>query len=77
MHASVYGAVRLVTGLNILTYPFTVVRIVLMLVNWLPLAVCWWMWGRYWQRQAIGLWAFTMILLLMTWGTFVSTLPIR
>lgn len=44
MHASVDGAVRLVTGLNILTYPFSAVRIVLMLVNWLPLAVCWWMW---------------------------------
>lgn len=73
MHASVYGAVRLVTGLNIVTYPFSAVRIVLMLVNWLPLAVCWWMWGRYWQRQAIGWWAFTMVLLLMTWGTFVST----
>lgn len=73
MHAAVYGAVRLVTGLNILNYPFTAARTVLMLVNWLPLALFWWMWGRYWQRQTHSWWAFTMILLLMTWGTFVST----
>ncbi len=73
MHACVYGAVRLVTGLNILNYPFSAARIVLFLVNWLPLAAFWWMWGRYWQRQSIGWWAFTMIMVLTTWGTFVST----
>ena len=73
MHASVYAIVRLVTGLNILNYPFSAVRVVLFLVNWLPLAGFWWMWARYWQRQSIGWWAFTMVVLLMTWGTFVST----
>lgn len=73
MHACVYGAVRLLTGLNILAYPFTAARCVLFLVNWLPLAIFWWMWGRYWQRQKIHWWTFTLIMLLMTWGTFVST----
>ncbi len=56
-----------------LSYPFSAVRIVLFLVNWLPLAAFWWIWARYWQRQSIGWWAFTMVVLLMTWGTFVST----
>ncbi len=73
MHAAAYGLVRLVTGINILTYPFTAVRIVLMLVNWLPLAWFWWAWGRYWQRQSMSWWSFTTIMVLMTWGTFVST----
>ena len=73
MHAAVYAAVRLITGLNILSTPFTAVRVTLLLVNWLPLAGFWWMWGRYWQRHSLSWWSFTMVMLLVTWGTFVST----
>ncbi|MCC6511042.1 MAG: hypothetical protein IT423_18210 [Pirellulaceae bacterium] len=73
MHAGVYAIVRAVTGLSLVSQPFTTARIILFLVNWLPLAGFWWLWGKYWQQQSKSLWAFTVIMLLMLWGTFVST----
>ncbi len=33
MHAAVYAAVRLITGLNIINYPFTAARVVLFLLT--------------------------------------------
>ncbi len=31
------------------------------------------MWARYWQRQPMHWWSCTLVMLLMLWGTFVST----
>lgn len=72
MHAAVYAAVRAVTGLSLVTQTFVTARIILVLVNLLPLAGFWWLWGRYWQRR-LTVWAFTILMVFMLWGTFVST----
>jgi hypothetical protein len=73
LHAGVYAAVRGVTGLSLLTQTFAAARVVLVLVNLLPLALLWFVWGRYWRRQGLDDWALVMLTLFMLWGTYIST----
>lgn len=73
IHAAVYAAVHGVTGLSLLTDTFAAARIVLMLVNWLPLAGFWWLWARYWQQRRLSDWAVIVAVTFMLWGTFIST----
>lgn len=73
LHAAVYAAVRSLTGLSLLKETFTTARIILLIVNLLPLALFWWVWGKYWSRQGLSEWAFAVTITFMLWGTFVST----
>ncbi len=73
MHAGVYAAVRSVTGLSLLKQPFTTARVILVLVNLIPLVICWWLWARYWQRSCTNEWTFTFAMAAMLWGTFTTT----
>lgn len=73
VHAGVYAAVRLVTGLSLTVQTFTAARVVLVLVNLLPLAAFWWLWGGYWQRRLSSPWALVVTMTFLLWGTFVST----
>lgn len=72
MHAAVYAAVRATTGLSLITHTFATARIILLIVNLLPLAAFWWLWGRYWQSR-LSRWSFIVIMIFMLWGTFIST----
>lgn len=73
MHAGVYAAVHAVTGLSLVTQTFTTARVILVLVNLVPLAGFWWLWGRYFQRRMQSEWGWTLMVTFMLWGTFVST----
>ena len=73
IHAGVYAALRMATGLSLITQTFTTARVILVIVNLLPLAWLWWLWGRYWQRRGINEWAYLVISIFTFSGTFVST----
>ena len=73
MHAGVYAALRITTGLSLITETFTTARIILVLVNLLPLVAFWWLWGRYWQQRRLSDWALVVLMSFLLWGTFAST----
>jgi len=73
IYAAVYAAVRMTTSLSLLTETFTTARIILVLVNLLPLAAFWWLWARYWQQQQFSRWTCVIMTCFMVWGTFIST----
>ncbi len=73
MHALAYQIVHSVTGLVLVKQPFTTARIILCLVNLVPLAICYALWARYWQRHLTSPWAALVMMIFMLWGTFVST----
>lgn len=76
LYAGVYWVVRAVTGATLTGQPFLVVRVMLVLVNLLPLMGLWWLLLRWadqpWlnDAQVIALAVFAMF------GTFLSTFAI-
>lgn len=78
IYTGVYIAIRAVTGATLMSDPFFVVPVMLVIVNLLPLLAWWWLMLRWWERQLPDDWGTTdwatiMLCVFMAWGTYLST----
>lgn len=78
IYTGVYIAIRAVTGATLMSDPFLVAPVMLVIVNLLPLLAWWWLMLRWWERQppsdgAIGDWSTIVLCLFMAWGTYLTT----
>ncbi|MEM7478854.1 MAG: hypothetical protein AAF483_28040, partial [Planctomycetota bacterium] len=75
MYAGVYWMLRQCTGLTLSNDTFVVARIILVLVNLIPLAAFWIFWVRYFcsgDREDGG-WSALVLTSFLAFGTFLST----
>jgi hypothetical protein len=73
MYALVCKPVCMITGKKLTEEPFLIGRIVLLIVNVLPL-ILWWIWLHRWlERNVVDGWSRFMLLNMALWGTFLST----
>lgn len=73
LYAGVYWMVRQITGWGLLTHPFEVAQVMLILVNLLPMLVLWWLMIGWTKTANLDIWQFTAMIALATLGTFLST----
>lgn len=74
LYTGVYLAVRAVTGATLMKQTFFVARILLILVNLLPLILLWIIMARKATRdQELSLWAVGILAVFIAFGTFLST----
>ncbi len=77
IYTGVYVAIRAVTGATLMSDPFFVVPVMLVIVNLLPLVAWWWLMLRWWERQPPGVgwtdWSTIVLCLFMAWGTYLTT----
>ncbi len=76
LYTAVYVAIRAVTGATLMSDPFFVVPVMLVIVNLIPLVAWWWLMLRWWERQRLQAWSTIVLCLFMTWGTFLTTFVI-
>ncbi|MCO6457984.1 MAG: hypothetical protein J5I93_21990 [Pirellulaceae bacterium] len=74
--AGVYWMLKLVSGAEISSQPFFVVRAILLLVNLLPLAVYFVILRRLAARFGRSDWSRMFVLAAATWGTFLSAFTV-
>lgn len=73
LYAGVYFAVRSLTGATLMNDPFFVARLMLIIVNLVPLLIFWWL-LMYWLRgEGLGVWATIVTGVFVCWGTYLST----
>lgn len=86
IYAGVYWLLRATTGLTLMNDPFAVARIMLVVVNLIPLALFWWFYIR-WFRQLLDAasanvqaevrqWSLIVLAFFIAWGTYLSTFVI-
>jgi hypothetical protein len=73
LYAAAYYVVRAITGRSLMNDPFFVARLLLVLVNLLPLVAFWWLLSRWLERNSIGTWALFIATLFIGFGTYLST----
>lgn len=74
IYTGVYLLIRSITGATLMKQTFLVARILLMIVNLLPLLLLWWLLARRTQREHAGnRWATVVLVLFLVSGTFLST----
>ncbi len=73
IYAGVYLAVRGVTGATLMGDPFPVMRIMLIIVNLVPLVGFWWLLMKWLRQEQLGDWAFGLLAIFVAWGTYLST----
>ncbi|MCC7339219.1 MAG: hypothetical protein IT422_29345 [Pirellulaceae bacterium] len=73
LYTAVYIAIRAVTGATLMSDPFLVVPILLVIVNLIPLVAWWWLMLRWWERQRLSAWSTIVLCLFMAWGTYLTT----
>lgn len=72
LYAGVYWLIRIATGASLLSQPFFVARVMLIVVNLLPMVGFWCVMVRCAQRVKAD-WQFLMLASAVTHGTFLST----
>ena len=73
LYTGVYLLIRAVTGATLMAQPFFVAKVMLVIVNLLPLVAWWWLLLRWMERKRLPWWALGVTMLFVTWGTFLST----
>lgn len=73
LYSYVYMAVRAVTGKTLMQETFFVARIMLVLVNLVPLAFLWWILAKWLGAKFDNPWALTVFSVLMVFGTLLTT----
>ncbi len=73
MYAGVYAVVRWLTGTNLTHRTFYAARLILILVNLVPLVCFWWLWARWIRRTVSDEWSQVVLMSFLVWGTFLST----
>ena len=73
MYAAVCKPVTWVFGKKLTEEPFLIGRVVMLLVNVLPLAL-WWIWLTFWlEKNVADAWSRFVLLNMALWGTFLTT----
>ncbi len=73
LYAGVYQAIYSSTGILLTEDPFFVGRLLLLIVNLVPLGFFWGM-VAYWIRDELkGIWARSLMLIFVLWGTFLTS----
>jgi hypothetical protein len=70
--AGAYWLVKRATGLDLLTRPHETVRVLLLLVNWLPLVASLWLIGKLGERYARTEFARVFLVFTAAWGTLLT-----
>ena len=73
IYTGVYLAIRAVTGQTLMGNPFFVAKVMLVIVNLLPLVAWWWLMIRWFEREQLNHWALAIATLFVVAGTFLST----
>lgn len=73
IYAGVYWLVRNTTGYGLLKDPFETAQIILVIVNFLPMLGLWWLMIRWADQADLDNWQFGILVVLATFGTFLST----
>lgn len=73
LYTGVYLLIRNVTGVSLMSNPFLVAKLMLIIVNWLPLVAWWWLMVRWFERNSLGPWGLCVGTLFVAGGTFLST----
>lgn len=73
LYAGVYMAVRSITGYTLMSQPFIVVPIVLVIVNLIPLLLFWFFMVRWLGQQTQGNWATIILAVVVSSATFLTT----
>ncbi len=73
LYTGVYIAIRNATGATLMNDPFFVARVMLIVVNLLPLLAGWWWMIGWFERERLGDWSLGILSLFMAWGTYLST----
>ena len=73
MYALVCKPVTMLFGKKLTEEPFLIGRVVLILVNVIPLAL-WWIWLHFWlEKHVTNAWSRFILLNMALWGTFLTT----
>lgn len=73
LYAGVYWMLRAVTGVTLMNDPFFVARILLVIVNLIPLVMFWCLLLRWFEKMQLGEWAMGVMALFVCGGTYLST----
>jgi hypothetical protein len=73
LYTGIYLAIRAVTGQTLMGNPFFVAKVMLVLVNLLPLVAWWWLMIRWFEREQLNNWALVVATLFTVAGTFLTT----
>ncbi len=73
LYAGVYWCFKKVTGMDLIRDTFDVARIMLVLVNWIPLLMFWIFWLRSFAGDGQSSWSALVLSILLGFGTFLST----
>ncbi len=76
LYAGLYWLLSNTTGMSLLDDPFPIARIMLLLVNLLPLAAFWWIGLRWYQQHCSDGWSIMVMAAMLAWGTYLSTFVI-
>lgn len=73
LYSGVYRVIRMTTGASLMKEPFFPARVLLVVVNLLPLVGFWWL-VAHWARQfRLSLWAYTAFMGFVVWGCLLTT----
>ncbi len=73
IYAGVYSVVRKLTGTNLTHRTFYAARLILLIVNLVPLIAFWWLCARWLRHANLDDWSQVAMMTFLIWGTFVST----
>lgn len=78
IYAGVYWLIRQATGASIMTEPFFPARLLIIVVNLVPLTFFWWLIGHWMSRYKLPIFAHTALMAFTVWGcqltSFANTL---
>lgn len=73
MYAGLYMAIRSITGYTLMSQPFIVVPMMLVIVNLIPLMLFWFLMVRWLSRDFSGTWATLIMAIVVSSATFLTT----
>ncbi|GAB5404073.1 MAG: hypothetical protein Aurels2KO_23040 [Aureliella sp.] len=73
LYSGVYRVIRMTTGASLMKEPFFPARMLLVVVNLLPLVGFWWLIAHWAAQYRMSLWAYTAFLGFVVWGCLLTT----
>lgn len=73
LYMGVYRVIRMATGASLMKEPFFPARMLLVVVNLIPLAFLWWLLAHWASNYKLSLWAHTAFAGFVIWGSLLST----
>ncbi len=73
LYTGVYLAIRAATAQTLMSNPFFVAKVMLVIVNLIPLVAWWWLMIRWFERAPLGNWAVVVATIFLVSGTYLST----